>query len=838
MSDNVMRSKIENEMKDAYIHYAMSVIVARALPDARDGLKPVHRRIMHSMNELGLDYGKSHKKSARIVGDTMGKYHPHGESSIYDALVRMAQDFSMRYMLVDGHGNFGSIDGYSAAASRYTEARLSRISMEMLSDIDKETVDFASNYDGEFKEPLVLPAKVPNLLVNGANGIAVGMATNIPPHNLREVVSALLLVLDNRKEGRDTEFAELLQHVKGPDFPTGGMILGMEGIRSAYATGRGKIMLRAKAEIEQNGTRQSIVVTQLPYMVNKTRLIEKIGELVKDKKIDGLHDLTDESDRRGIRVVIDVKKDANANVVLNNLYKHCQLQDTFSVIMLALVKGEPKVLTLKEALNIYLDHQVEVVTRRTRFDLNKALARAHLVEGFLKALDHIDEIIAIIRGNREIAVSKEIIMERFGFTKEQADAIAEMRLRSLSGLERERLEEEYKELLARIKALRAILDDEQVLYTTIQDELRIIMEKYGDDRRTEIVPVANEINALDLIDDEMCVVTQTHLDYIKRIPASTYKAQNRGGKGVIGMGTRDEDIVKTLLTVSAHDDLLFLTTFGRVYSVKAYEIPAAGRGAKGTPAVNIINLNGEEKVAAIIPVRDYDEGHITMVTRRGMIKKVALKRYANIRSNGRAIININEGDSLTAALKTAPGQELLIATVQGRGIRFQSDTIRESVSGHGVRAMRLGEGDGVVGAIVAAFTNELDEKMLLICENGFGKCVEFDEFRIARRGGMGVKLCTITAKTGNVAGLCAVKPTDEIMIITSEGVIIRIKIAGISTYGRAAQGVKLISLKEDVTVVGVAAIEPDEELDEELDLESEEGDEDELSDTDNGEAEA
>ena len=829
MDDNIKHSKLENEMKTAYIHYAMSVIVARALPDARDGLKPVHRRILHSMNELNLDYGKPHKKSARIVGDTMGKYHPHGESSIYDALVRMAQDFSMRYMLVDGHGNFGSIDGYGAAAQRYTEARLSKLSMEMLADIDKDTVDFAANYDGEFSEPLVLPAKAPNLLVNGANGIAVGMATNIPPHNLREVIQALLKIIDNSKEGMDTELSEITQYIKGPDFPTGASILGMEGIRSAYATGRGKIIVRAKVDIEQIGSRQAIVVTELPYMVNKTRLVEKIADLVKDKKIDGLHDLTDESDRRGIRIVIEVKKDANANVVLNNLYKHCQLQETFSVIMLALVKGEPRILNLKEALIIYIDHQKEVLTRRTQFDLNKALTRAHLVEGFLKALDHIDEIIAIIRGNREIAISKEIIMERFGFSKEQADAIAEMRLRSLSGLERERLESEYSELLDRIKGFREILGDEQVLYTVIQDELKTVMDKYGDERRTEIVPVADEINTLDLIEDEACVVTQTHLDYIKRVSASTYKAQNRGGKGVIGMGTRDEDMVKTLLTVSAHDDLLFLTTFGKVYSVKAYEIPLSGRNARGTPAVNIVNLSGEEKVAAIIPVREYDDGHLVMVTHKGMIKRVALRRYANIRSNGRIIININEGDSLMAVLKTSPGQEILIATVQGRGIRFQSDTVRESVSGHGVKAIKLGDGDGVVGAIVAAEIKDQspeeksehteNEKLLLICENGYGKCVEFDEFRIARRGGMGVKLCTITAKTGRVAGLCAVKPTDDAMIINSEGVIIRINIAGISTYGRSAQGVRLIKMEEGVTVAGVAAIA--EELEEELEVEAE-----------------
>ncbi|MCL2407475.1 MAG: DNA gyrase subunit A [Defluviitaleaceae bacterium] len=817
MNENILQAKLEHEMKDAYIHYAMSVITSRALPDARDGLKPVQRRILHTMNELGFTADKPHKKSARTTGDTMGRYHPHGNASIYAAMVRMAQDFSFRYMLVDGHGNFGSIDGYPAAAERYTEARMSKPAMELMADIEKNTVDFVANYDGEFKEPTVLPAKIPNLLINGAAGIAVGMMTSIPPHNLREVISALLDIIENEKAGKDTDLSDITSHIKGPDFPTGASILGMDGIRRAYSTGRGKIIVRAKCEIEQVGTRTAIVVTELPYMVNKTSLVEKIGELVKDKKVDGLHDLTDESDRLGIRIVIELKKDANANVVLNNLYKHCQLQSTFGANMLALVKGEPKVLNLKELLYIYLEHQREVITRRTKFDLDKALARAHIVEGFIKALDVIDEIITIIRANREIAASKEIIMDRFGFSKEQADAIVEMRLRALSGLERERLENELKDLKVKIEELTHILNDTSALLDVISTELKTINDKYGDDRRTILMPNSAEIDTLDLIEDEVCVITQTHLDYIKRVPATTYKTQNRGGKGVIGMGTREEDMVKTMVTVSSHDDLLFFTNHGRVYNVKAYEIPMSGRGAKGTPAVNLCSLAEGERVAAIIPLRDYEDGNITMVTEKGMIKKVALSRYAKIRSAGKNIINVADGDSLCAALRTSAGQEILLATSLGMGIRFQSDKVRESVSGSGVRGIRLAESDSVIGVIVAPLTNPDGEKLLLVCEKGFGKTVEFDEFRITGRGGKGVKVCTITDKTGNVAALTTVKPSDEVMIINSEGVIIRIKGDTIRTVGRAAQGVRLISMNPGTTVAGLAVVDATDLADEETD---------------------
>ncbi|MDR1704618.1 MAG: DNA gyrase subunit A [Clostridiales bacterium] len=808
--NNILNIQLETEMKDAFINYAMSVIMARALPDARDGLKPVHRRILHSMNELNLDPDKPYKKSARIVGDVMGKYHPHGEASIYDALVRMAQDFSMRYMLVDGHGNFGSVDGYPAAAQRYTEARLSKLSMEMLKDIDKDTVDFVPNYDGEFKEPTVMPSRVPNLLINGANGIAVGMATNIPPHNLREVVSALLKLIENTRDGKETEISELTQYIKGPDFPTGGTILGHAGIRSAYHTGRGKITVRAGLTIEQVGTRQAIVVTELPYMVNKTRLVEKIADLVKEKRVDGLHDLRDESDRLGIRIVIEVKKDANASVVLNNLYKHCQLQDTFSVIMLALVNGEPKVLNLKEALKIYLDHQKTVVERRTRYDLNKALARAHIVEGFLKALDHIDEIIAIIRAHREIAVSKGIIMERFGFSKEQADAIAEMRLRALSGLERERLENEYAELLNKIKEYQAILGDEKILYTLIHKELTEVMNRFGDERRTVILAQEGEIDDLDLIDDEACVVTMTHLDYIKRVPVSAYKTQKRGGKGVIGMSTRDEDAVKDMYTVNAHDELLFFTSLGRAYRMRAYEIPMSGRGAKGTPAVNLLSLGPDEKVTSIIPIRDESEGSVVMVTKNGIIKKTSLNAFRKIKTSGIIAINIKDGDALKAVFLTQDAQELLIATVKGRGLRFRADKVREmGRQAAGVKGIKLTEGDSVAGAVIATETN--GEKLLVVCENGYGKLVEYDMFTVHNRGGMGVKVCRVTEKTGNVAAVCVIRPDDEIMIITSEGVIIRIKSGAVSTYGREAQGVRLINLDSGVTVAGVTAVLADSE---------------------------
>jgi len=804
-TDKIVAVNIEDEMRQSYIDYAMSVIAARALPDVRDGLKPVHRRILYSMNELSLAPNNPYKKCARITGDVMGKYHPHGSSSIYDALVRMAQDFSMRYMLVDGHGNFGSMDGDEPAAERYTEARLSRIAMEMITDIDKDTVDYVPNYTEELKEPSAMPARFPNLLVNGSHGIAVGMATNIPPHNLTECIDAVVRIIDNQvNENKDTDIYELMSIITGPDFPTGATILGTAGIKQAYLTGRGKVVLRASCEIEPmpNG-REMIVVTQMPYQVNKGKMQEKMAELVKDKKIDGISDIRDESDRNGVRVVVELKKDANAHVVLNLLYKYTQLQESFGVNMLALVNGEPRVLNLKDLLTYYLAHQKDVVTRRTIFDLNRAKRRQHLVEGFLKALDHIDEIISIIRANREISRSKEIIIERFGFSVEQADAIVEMRLRALSGLERERLEKEFEELAAKIAYLESILASEYVLLGVIREEIMLIRDKYGDTRRTAIVPDEGEIDMLDLIDPEMCVITLTHMDYVKRLPLDTYKSQRRGGKGILGLTTRDEDIIKQIFIANTHDDVIFFTTAGRAYRLKAYQVPEAGRAAKGGAIVNLLNLNPGEKVASIIVVNDYESGSLTMVTKNGMVKKTALSAYANINKGGLTALKITPGDTLVCALVTHGNNDIFIASHNGAGLRFSETGLREMgrVSS-GYRTMNLSEGDYIIGAEIV----QDDAKLLFVSEQGYGKCTHYDEFRQAGRRGKGVFAYNCTEKTGKLIGITSVCDNDELMLINSNGIIIRIRVKDISTTGRKTSGVKLIDLEGGVSVVGLAKI--------------------------------
>lgn len=811
--DKILPVNIEDEMRKSYIDYAMSVIVSRALPDVRDGLKPVHRRILYAMNELNLEPSKPYKKSARIVGDTMGKYHPHGDSSIYNAMVRMAQDFSTRYMLVDGQGNFGSMDGDSAAAQRYTEARLSKIAMEMLSDIEKDAVDFIPNYNEEFKEPTVMPAKFPALLVNGSSGIAVGMATNIPPHNLTESIDAILKIIDNKViEDRETEIEELIQIIKGPDFPTGASILGTNGIKMAYRTGRGKIKVRAIANIEPMDIagREMIVITELPYQVNKARLIEKMAELVKDKKVEGISDIRDESDRNGVRVVVEIKKDGNANVVLNQLYKYSQLQESFGVIMLALVKNEPKIMNLKEMLTYYLEHQKDVIIRRTQFDLNKAKRRSHLLEGYLIALDNIDEVLEIIRSSKDVATAKSSLELRFGLSEEQSSAIVEMRFRSLTGMEKEKLELEYKELQQLIKELEAILGDEKILYGVIREELMIVKTKFGDERRTKLVIDEGEIDIEDLIDEEMSVITLSHLDYIKRIPLDTYKSQNRGGRGVIGMQMRDEDIVKNLFIANTHEHLLFFTSLGRVFRKKAFEIPEAGRVAKGMAIVNLLNLDSGEKITAVIPVRQFIETeYLVMVTKKGIIKKTSLSQFSNIKNSGLKAIGLksngenDEQDELISVIKTDGTKELFIATKKGLGVRFNEREVRNmGRAAAGVRAIRLSSDDIVVGA------DSLEEgyKILFVSSGGYGKCTEIDEFTLRHRGGKGLKIYRITERTGNVVGVCKANDKEELMLINSEGVIIRIRISDISTQGRITQGVKLINLSDGTEVINIAKI--------------------------------
>jgi len=806
--DKIMDVEISEKMKTSYIDYAMSVIVSRALPDVRDGLKPVHRRILYAMNELNLDPSKGYKKCARIVGDTMGKYHPHGDAAIYDALVRLAQDFSMRYTLVDGHGNFGNIDGYPAAAQRYTEARLSRISMEMLADIEKDTVNLVDTYDGETKEPEVLPSRFPNLLVNGSSGIAVGMATNIPPHNLSEIIDGLVKIIDNHIfEGKETDISELISIIKGPDFPTGATILGKNGILSAYRTGRGKIKIRAEAEIETlpNG-RERIIISEIPYQVNKSRMIEKIAELVKDKKIDGISGLNDESSREGIRVVIECKKDSNATVVLNQLYKFSSLQETYSINFLAIVKGEPKILNIKQLLEYYLEHQEEVVTRRTRFDLNKALKRAHIVEGFLKALDHIDEVINIIRSSQTTNEAKERLVKRFDFTEEQVSAIVEMRLRSLTGLEREKLENEYAELMELIKEMKAILADENRLYQVIKDELLVIKKRYGDERKTKIVQDVGDIDIEDLIEDEMSVVTLTRLNYIKRLPLTTYKSQNRGGKGVIGMQTRDEDLVKNIFLSSNLDYILLFTNKGKVYRIKTYEIPEAGRTAKGTPIVNLLNLASDEKISAVIPIKDFENDYLVMTTKKGIIKKVDTCKFQNIRNSGLIAVSLKDDDELISVKRTNGNNQIFVATKFGMAIKFDENDVRNMGRiASGVHAIRLKDNDEVIASEIV----DGNFKMLVVSENGYGKCTNADEFRLQSRGGMGTKAYKITDKTGNVIGVEMVNDNEELMLITSDGVVIRIRVKDISTTSRITQGVKLINVSENVKVMSIAKIEED-----------------------------
>ena len=831
INENIIPIDLETEMKESFLSYAMSVIASRALPDVKDGLKPVHRRILYAMSELNLDPSKGYKKSARITGDTMGKYHPHGNLAIYDAMVRMAQPFSLRYPLVDGHGNFGSMDGDGAAAERYTEAKLSHLAMEMLRDIDKNTVDFTSTYDEEGKEPVVIPARFPNLLVNGASGIAVGMATNIPPHNLAESIDGVIKIIDNFvDEARETDIEELIQIVKGPDFPTGASILGVSGVKSAYRTGRGKVVVRGETEIEVlSSGRERIVITSLPYQVNKARLVEKIAELVKEKRIEGISDLKDISGRHGMKIHIDLKKDANANVVLNKLYKYTQLQDNFNVNMLALINNQPRIFDLKQILTHYLDHQKDVVTRRTQFDLDKAEKRAHIVEGLLKALDIIDEIIATIRASKDGSEARANLVEQFAFSEEQAAAIVEMRLRSLTGLERGRLQAEYDSLIETIAYLKSILGDENTLLGVIKDELTAVRNKYDDGRRTQIVADPGEIDYEDLISDEMSVITMTHLDYIKRLPLSTYKSQNRGGRGIKGMQTRDEDVVRDLFITNSHSNLLFFTTRGKVYRNKAYEIPESGRNSRGTNIVNLLNLDAGERIAAVMPIADLNEEgrFIIMATKKGVIKKTALKDFANIQKNGIRALTIRDEDELIGVLNSDGTQEVFLGTKGGMSIRFSENDVRAMGRvAAGVRAIRLKGDDEVIGAVLLIDGFDI----LFVSENGFGKCTHKDAFKVQNRGGSGLRNYKITDKTGPLIGLTPVNSNEELMIINSSGVIIRIRIAEISVKGRVTQGVKLINLGDDETVISIAKISEAqieaEEVDEEV--EGEESGEEEV----------
>lgn len=810
--DKVDDVDLKKTMEKSYIDYAMSVIASRALPDVRDGLKPVQRRILYSMIELNNGPDKPHRKCARIVGDTMGKYHPHGDSSIYGALVNLAQEWSTRYMLVDGHGNFGSMDGDGAAAMRYTEARLSKISMEMLADINKDTVDFGPNFDETEREPLVLPSRYPNLLVNGTSGIAVGMATNIPPHNLREVINAVVKIIDNQvQEDRDTDLDEILKIVKGPDFPTGGMILGTAGIEESYRTGRGKIRVRAITDIEpmQNG-KNRIVVTELPYMVNKARLIEKMAELVRDKKVDGITDLRDESNRQGMRICIELRKDVNPNVILNQLYKHTQLQDTFGVIMLALVDNQPRVLNLKDMLGYYLLHQKEVVTRRTRYELNKAEERAHILEGLLIALDNIDEVISIIRNSANVAAAKQALVERFELTDVQAQAIVDMRLRALTGLEREKLEAEYQELMERIAELKAILADEKRLLGVIKEEILIIAEKYGDDRRSSIGYDEYDISMEDLIPVSNTVIAMTKLGYIKRMSVDNFRSQNRGGRGIKGMETIEDDYIEELLMTTTHHYLMFFTNTGRVYRMKAYEIPEAGRTARGTAIINLLQLMPGENITAVIPIKEYKEGnYLFMATKNGIVKKTPITDYSNVRKTGLAAITIREEDELIEVKATDNTKDIILVTKYGQCIRFHETDVRSTgrVS-MGVIGMSLSDRDEVVGMQL----NTQGEYLLIASEKGLGKCTRMEEFTPQNRGGKGVKCYKITGKTGNVIGVKAVNEDNEIMMITTEGIIIRMKVEGISVLGRITSGVKLINLDEDITVASIAKVREDKSL--------------------------
>ena len=804
--DKVHEVDLKKTMEESYIDYAMSVIASRALPDVRDGLKPVQRRVLFSMIELNNGPDKPHRKCARIVGDTMGKYHPHGDSSIYGALVNMAQDWSTRYPLVDGHGNFGSVDGDGAAAMRYTEARLSKISMEMLADINKNTVDFAPNFDETEKEPTVLPARYPNLLVNGTSGIAVGMATNIPPHNLKEIIAAVVKIIDNIvEENRDTEIEEILKIVKGPDFPTGATILGTRGIEEAYRTGRGKIRVRAVSNIETlpNGKSQ-IIVTELPYLVNKARLIEKIADLVKEKKIDGITALNDHSSREGMRICIELRRDVNANVLLNKLYKHTQLQDTFGVIMLALVNNQPKVMNLMEILKHYLAHQEEVVTRRTQYDLNKARERAHILEGLLKALDNIDEVIRIIRGSENTQVAKARLMERFELSDAQAQAIVDMRLRTLTGLEREKLEAEYKELMARIRRLEAILADRNLLLRVIREEILAISEKYGDERKTAFGFDEFDISMEDMIPNENTVITMTKLGYIKRMTVDNFRSQNRGGKGIKGMQTIEDDYIDELLMTTTHHYLMFFTNMGKVYRLKAYEIPEAGRTARGTAIINLLQLQAGEKITAVLSLKDYSQGqYLFMATKSGIVKKTPIQDYANVRKTGLAAISLKDDDELIEVKFTDNKKDIILVTKYGQCIRFKDTDVRSTgrVS-MGVRGINLSDGDEIIGMQLCS----QGDYLLIVSEKGMGKRTSMSEFSVQNRGGKGVKCYKITEKTGNVVGVKAVNDDNEVMMITTEGIIIRIACSDISILGRITSGVKLMNLDEKVSFASIAKV--------------------------------
>ncbi len=804
--DKIEEVDLKKKMEDSYIDYAMSVIAARALPDVRDGLKPVQRRVLYSMIELNNGPDKPHRKSARIVGDTMGKYHPHGDSSIYGALVNMAQEWSTRYPLVDGHGNFGSVDGDGAAAMRYTEARLSKISMELLADINKDTVDFVPNFDDTEKEPTVLPSRYPNLLVNGTSGIAVGMATNIPPHNLREVTNAVVKIIDNQiNENRKTEIEEILEIVKAPDFPTGGIILGTRGSEEAYRTGRGKVRVRAVTDIETmpNG-KSRIIVTELPYMVNKANLILKIADLVKLKKIDGITDLRDETNREGMRIVIELRKDANANVILNQLYKHTQLQDSFGVIMLALINNEPKVMNLLDMLTYYLDHQKDVVTRRTKYDLNKAEERDHILQGLLIALDHIDEVIQIIRSSQTTQIAKDKLIERFELSDAQAQAIVDMRLRALTGLEREKLENEHKELLAKIAELKAILADEKVLLGVIKDEMLLTAEKYGDDRRSKIGYDVYDINMEDLIPKDNTIIAMTSLGYVKRMTVDNFKSQNRGGKGIKGMQTIDEDYIEDLLMTTTHHYLMFFTNYGRVYRLKAYEIPEASRISRGIAIVNILQLSAGEKITAMIPIKDYEnDKNLFMVTKRGIVKKTSIMEFSHVRKNGLAAINLREDDELIEVKTTSSETEIFLVTKLGMCIRFKETDVRPTGrTSMGVIGMNLSDGDEIIGMQL----DHQGDSLLIVSENGMGKRTFLNEFTVQKRGGKGVKCYKITEKTGDVVGVKAVNDDHEIMMITDAGVIIQLRMEDISTLGRITSGVKMINLDEGVKVAKIAKV--------------------------------
>lgn len=804
--NKVLPIEIADEMKKSYIDYAMSVIAGRALPDVRDGLKPVHRRILYSMNELNLMPDKQYRKSARIVGDVLGKYHPHGDTAVYFAMVRMAQDFSTRALLVDGHGNFGSVDGDSPAAMRYTEARMSKLSLELLRDIDKETVDFIPNFDESLKEPSVLPSRYPNLLVNGSNGIAVGMATSIPPHNLGEVIDATVHLIDNPECTVD----DLINYIQGPDFPTSAIIMGKENIAQAYRTGRGKVKVRARAYIEELPKgRQQILVTEIPYQVNKAKLVERIAELVKDKKIEGISDLRDESNRNGMRIVIELKRDANANIVLNNLYKHSQMEDTFSIIMLALVNGQPKVLNIKQMLYHYIKHQEDVVTRRTKFELNKAEARAHILEGLKIALDHIDEVIRLIRSSKTGQEAKSGLMEKFNLTDIQAQAILDMRLQRLTGLEREKIDAEYEELIKRINKLREILADRRLLLNVIKDEMLIIKENYADERRTEIRHAEGEIDMRDLISDEEIAITLTHFGYIKRLPADTYKSQKRGGRGISALTTREEDFVKHLVSTTTHSRLLFFTNKGRVFKLNAYEIPEGKRQAKGTAIVNLLQLGPDEKIATLIAINDNDSNeYLLLATKKGIVKKTKRDEFKNINKSGLIAIGLRDDDELIDVKLTDGNKDVLLVTHNGMSIRFDENDIRHmGRTAMGVKGISLSKEDKIVSMSLC----DEGTDVLVVSDNGYGKRTNIDEYRSQIRAGKGIKTYNISDKTGKIVGAQMVKEDDEVMIINSNGVLIRIRVGEISLFGRVTSGVKLMKTDDEVTVVSIAKINMEEE---------------------------